>query len=234
MQPAPARTTYENLAILFQEPLTVITRLRANRQVVRDADSFRMHLRAGLTAAEQEASRRGYNGEDIRVAVFAIVAFLDESVLNSQNPYFADWARKPMQEELFGVHVAGEIFFRNVDRLLAQPDSPHLEELLEIYELCLRLGFRGRYSSSMGGEVRSIASQIAEKRRRIRSVNPTLSPNWAPSQEAVMAPPDPWARRLKLAAIGTTGAAILLFAIYKLMLYSSSSALQTILTQHQI
>ena len=65
-----------------------------------------------LIMAEQDALRRGYGQEDVRVAVFAVVAFLDESILNSQNPMFADWPRRPLQLELFGVQIAGEIFFR--------------------------------------------------------------------------------------------------------------------------
>lgn len=234
MNPAPAQAAHENLALLFQEPLTVVTRLRANRQVVRDADSFRGQMRAALSTAEQDAARRGYNAEDVRVGVFAIVAFLDESVLNSQNPLFADWPRKPLQEELFGVHVAGEIFFRNVERLLARPDSPQLEELLEIYELCLWLGFRGRYSSSGGGELRAIAAQIADKRRRIRQVHPALSPHWAPTEETAPPIADPWLRRLTYGAIGSAALAVILFAIYKLTLGSSASALQAILAAHQI
>ncbi|MBV8807903.1 MAG: DotU family type IV/VI secretion system protein, partial [Acidobacteriaceae bacterium] len=108
----------DNLALIFQEVLTVVERLRARRQNVSDSEAFRSHLRNALKSAEQDALRRGYNSEDVRVATFAVVAFLDESVLNSQNPVFADWPRKPLQEEMFGVHVAGEIFFRNVERLL--------------------------------------------------------------------------------------------------------------------
>ena len=57
--------------------------------------------------AEQEARSRGYTAEDMRLASFAVVAFLDESVLNLRNPVFADWPRQPLQEELFGHHVAG-------------------------------------------------------------------------------------------------------------------------------
>ena len=49
-----------------------------------------------------------------------MVAFLDESILNSQNPLFADWPRKPLQEELFGTHIAGEVFFQNLQKLLGR------------------------------------------------------------------------------------------------------------------
>lgn len=121
-------TVAENLATIYQENLTVIVRLRSNRQPIQDADSFRERIRSGLAAAEQQAMRRGYSGEDVRVATFAVVAFLDESVLNSGLALFADWPRKPLQEELFGVHIAGEIFSATStvfwrDRIQPKPKS---------------------------------------------------------------------------------------------------------------
>ena len=96
-----------NLALIYQEILTAITRFRSNRQAVADAASFRNQIKAAIGVAEAEATRRGYAADDVRLATFAVVAFLDESILNSNNPIFADWPRMPLQEELFGVHTAG-------------------------------------------------------------------------------------------------------------------------------
>ena len=115
-----ALTRADNLALIYQEVFTVVMRLRANRQRFGDPEVFRSQIRNALKTAEGEGARRGYEVEDVRVATFAVVAFLDESILNSQNPIFADWQRKPLQEEMFGVHIAGEIFFRNLDRLLGR------------------------------------------------------------------------------------------------------------------
>src|SRR5579872_2371851 len=171
----PTNTVTENLATIFQETLTVIVRIRSNRQGIQDAESFRDVILSGVAAAEQLALRRGYSGEDVLVAKFAVVAFLDESVLSSGNPLFADWRRKPMQLQLFGVTNAGEIFFRNIERLLARPDSAQTEELLEVYEICLLLGFRGQHGSESGVQIRPITSAIAEKRRRSRRLDPVIS-----------------------------------------------------------
>ena len=135
----PAPPSSENLALIYQEALTATVRLRSNRQAVSDAESFRANTREALRVADAEGRRRGYSDEELQLARFAAVAFLDESVLNSRNPVFADWPRKPLQEELFGVHVAGEIFFRNVERLLKASDSPSLADVLEVYLLCLLL-----------------------------------------------------------------------------------------------
>jgi len=222
----------ENLAMIYQEVLTVITRLRSNRQAVDDPRAFRAQVRAALKVAEQEGARKGYSGEDVRVATFAIVAFLDESILNSRNPAFADWARKPLQEELFGVHVAGEIFFRNVERLLARNDSWDLVDLLEVYQLCLLLGFRGRYGLSGVAELRAIADSISEKIHRIRGPSAGLSPSWAlPAETVSGATSDPWIQRLKWGIAACWMLALLLFIIFKVSLSADVSELQGIVSQ---
>ena len=107
----PADQRQGRLALAFQEMLTAVVRLRASRQSVTDAELFRAQVRGALKTADQEARALAYTEEDIRLAIFAVVAFLDETILNLQSPAFADWVRKPMQEELFGQHTAGEIFF---------------------------------------------------------------------------------------------------------------------------
>ena len=118
MTPTAAARRNENLALMLQEVLTAIVRLRSNRQAVSDANSFRIHMREALKSADQEARKRNYSADAIQLAIFAVVAFLDESILNSRNPLFADWPRKPLQEELFGTHMAGEVFFQNLQKLL--------------------------------------------------------------------------------------------------------------------
>jgi type VI secretion system protein ImpK len=220
-------TPYQNLGLVFQEVLTAIERVRAKRESVADAESFRKDMRQALNEANQEGRRHGYSPEDIRVAMFAVVAFLDESILNSRIPAFADWPRKPLQQELFGGHQAGEVFFQNVDKLLAQSDSSVLADLLEIYLLCVLLGYGGKYSVVGRGELRSISDRMAERIRRIRGGSADLSPSWAPQRgTAVPAPADPWVRRLGVAAAVSFCLGLLLFLIFKISLSSGASGLQ--------
>ena len=218
---APPKPRFENLALIFQEVLTAIERLRANRQSVSDAATFRAQIKTALSAAEQEGLRRGYSAEDIGEAVFAVVAFLDESILNMPNPVFADWPRRPLQEELFGVHVAGEIFFRNTERLLKRSDSEALADLLELHEICLLLGFRGRFSASGIGEVRAIIGQIEERVRRVRGAVGPLSPRWEPDPIIKIRTHDRVFRALTWAATLCAVLALVLFAAYFFMLDSA-------------
>ncbi len=229
MSPSAAATRRpENLALLFQEFLTAVVRLRANRQGVTDANAFRHHTREALKTAATQAVTAGYAQEDVRFATFATVAFLDESVLNSQNPIFADWLRKPLQEELFGTHIAGEVFFQNLQQLLGRTDSMDLADLLEVHYLCLLLGFGGRYSAGNRGELAQIMTMTADKIRRIRGHFGPLSPSWAPPPEAPRVTKDPWVKRLTWIAAACAILVVLLFVVYKLTLSSGAQVSQAL------
>ncbi len=218
-----------NLALIYQEILTVITRFRSNRQSVKDALSFRNQVKGAISSAEAEAARRGYAADDVRLATFAVVAFLDESILNSNNPLFADWPRMPLQEELFGTHQAGEMFFSCIDRLMAKGDSPQSVDVLEIFDLCLWLGFRGRYSMSGQEAVRSVASTVMEKLQHLRGRPGALAPHWMLPKDAPRPPAsDPWVRALLFCTLGALLIAIVLFGGFKFVLISGASGLHSI------
>jgi len=219
---AAAARRSENLALKFQELLTAVVRLRSDRQGASDAESFRQQVREALKTAANDAIGIGYSAQDTRLAAFAVVGFLDESILNAQNPLFAEWPRKPLQEELFGTHMAGEVFFQNLRSLLSREDSHDLADLLEVYYLCILLGYRGRYSAG-GGELHSILSATADKIRRIRGAFAGLSPAWALPPEPVRVARDTWTRRLGLIALGLLVLALLLFTCFKVSLASGES-----------
>ena len=229
-----AQTRTENLALHSQEVMTAIVRLRANRQAVSDAESFRHHMREALRLAAGDAQRAGYQAEDIKLAAFATVALLDESILNSRNPLFADWPRKPLQEEMFGTHIAGETFFQYAQQLLSRNDSPEVADILEVYYLCLLLGYRGRFSVGGAGELQATTDQIGFKIRRIRGSFRGLAPEWALSADSPRSQgADPWVRRLTWAAIGCAVLVVVFFVVFKLTLSSGVSDLRAIATQGQ-
>lgn len=212
------------LSLIYQEFLTGVVKLRAGRETVADAEAFRANIRAALAEGDAESRRQGYSDTEIQLARFGIVAFLDETVLNSGLDVFSSWARKPLQEELFGVHVAGEIFFQNLDRLLRQPDSEHLAELLEVYYLCLLLGFGGRYSRSSGAELRVYRDQLAARIARIRGE--VVKPAEVPPARAMAPLADPWVARLTWAAGACLILVLLLFITFKWSLAGGLSDLR--------
>ncbi len=213
----------DRIAMLYQEMLTIVVRIRANRLPVTNADHFREQARAGLLKAQEDAHRRGYSRQDAYVAAQAIVAFLDESVLNSQNPALRDWVRQPLGPEYFQQHVAGDVFFSNVEDLLRGDDSDRTADLLEIYQLCLLCGYRGRYGQ--GGDVKSITDRIAEKMQRIRRSPSELAPFWHPGADAAPRQSDLWGKRLQYAAIGLVSAFAVLFLLYWFLLRTGVTGL---------
>jgi len=222
----------ENLAFVFQEVLTVGERLRANRQAVSDSNSFRQQIREALKMADNEGRKRGYTADDIQLSIFAVVAFLDESILNLRNPIFAEWPRQPLQEEMFGHHVAGEIFFQNLQKILGRDDSQETADLLEVYHLCLLLGFAGRYSLSGKGELRSIITTVGDKIRRIRQASTDLSPAWAlPNEKVQTGGYDPWIKRLAVVAAVCFVLMLVLFGVFKMTLTSGASNLRGAATE---
>jgi type VI secretion system protein ImpK len=228
--PEPSRRRGE-LALALQEAFTVAVRLRTNRQVAANADAFRIHIKQLLAAADRQAKGAGYDPDLVRFAIYAYIAFLDESVLNSAQPMFADWPRQPLQEEVFGDHVAGENFFRHLADLTARQDSEDIADTLEVYQLCMLLGFRGRYAAEPGG-LHAATATVQEKIRRIRGTPGPLAP-WAalPPNETLAAERDPWINRLAIAAGAALLLAVLFYILFRIALGSGVGTLETLTSQ---
>jgi len=166
----------------------------------------------------EQAKALGYSDEANQLSVFAVVSLLDESVLKLQSPAFADWAQRPMQEEMFGHNRAGEVFFDNLRTLLARQDSLETADCLEVYCLCMLLGFKGKYALAAsitsyvsgqgngqwgqrpGGEIQTLIRQAREKIDRIRGQISFLPDAPAPQVKQI-ATVDPWSRALGIAAV---------------------------------
>lgn len=212
----PPRT--QSLASSYENAFTIILRLAAlNQQSAANSQDFRASIRAALKAAMEQAKAIGYSSETNQLAFFALVSLLDESVLKLQSPAFADWAQRPMQEEMFGHNRAGEVFFDNLRTLLVRQDSQETADCLEIYVLCMLLGFKGKYAlaasvstfaSGQGGdggqrpsgEIQTLVRQAREKIDRIRGQISFL-PDAAAPQVKQIATVDPWSRALGIAAL---------------------------------
>ncbi|HLJ47518.1 MAG TPA: DotU family type IV/VI secretion system protein [Bryobacteraceae bacterium] len=229
---APERRR-ENLALAFQELLTAGERLRTYRQQVTEPISFRQQIWEGVKVAQAEALKQGYSGDDAELAVFAVVAYLDESILNLNNPVLRDWPRLPLQEERYGHHIAGEIFFQNLQKIMQRSESQDLADLLEVYYLCMLLGFTGRYTMAGRGELYNTMQQTGDKIRRIRKSTGMISPGWMlPANERIQgAGRDPLVKVLLFSAIGCVVLTIILFIAFKTGLAAGISSMRSIAMQ---
>lgn len=223
MEPLAARLN--SLALCFQEPLTAIVRVRSGRQQVQDAEVFRNQIRRALQSSMQEARGLGYSGDLVQSAVFAVVALLDESVLNLQSAAFSEWARRPLQEELFGGHMAGEVFFRNLNDLLGRQDSAETADCLEVYCLCLLLGYKGRYALGGSGELQASVRRAKEKIARSRGAAHMPQAQSGPEVK-LGSGRDRWSRGLGFTAATAVVLALLAFGALHFVLASGASRIQ--------
>ncbi len=217
-----ARTN--SLALCFQDVITVVLRMRYGSQKIADAAAFRASIRKMIAAAVQEIRVLGYSDTSSHMALYAIIGFLDESVLNSQDPAFADWSRRPLQEEMFGGHFAGETFFRQVEGLLGAAESSETADTLELHAICLLLGYRGKYAFGNTGEIHAILGRIRNKIVRIRGPFALAQVNELPEIK-VEVRRDKWVRGLWLAVAGLGVLASVLFVVYFLILNSGVDSL---------
>jgi len=222
--PRPGR-----LAGALQEALTAIVRLRGNRSDVTDPETFRVHFKQLLSAAHDEARKAGYSSEDVRLAVYAVVVLLDESVLQSRQAAFGEWARRPLQEELFGGHVGGDAFFERIRELLGRQDAEWAADVLEVYLLCLLLGFHGRYTGGGEAERQQWITTATQYITRWRGKRPTLCPAWAPpAEERIRPPADPWVMRLAFVAAAAVVIALVLFFGFRVSLHAGLAAVRSL------
>jgi len=93
--------------------------------------------------------------------------------------------------------------------------------VLEVYLLCLLLGFQGRYSAANRDELGLWTSRLRELLTRMRGGTLPLAPDWAiPPNEVMPRQSDPWLRRLVFAAAATLAVAVVLYVIYTIVLRS--------------
>ena len=217
-----------NLAWAYQDVITVVLRVRFRTQRVADAEAFRDSVRKMIAAATAEARRTGYSDATTQMALYAIVSFLDESVLNSHDPTFADWLRRPLQEELFGGHFAGEYFYRHLTQLLQAPDSAEGADALELHAVCLLLGYRGKFAFGSDGEVHSLLAQVRAKIVRVRGPFVLGRAEGAPPV-ARLPRGDRWFRGLLLATAVLLVACVLAFLVFHSILNSNLSIVASVL-----
>lgn len=171
-------TADRRLSEIFATCFTLILQLRAADHFG-DPDVLRRRVKQVLDEAEHEALRTGVTPDNIQMAKFAVVAFIDETIISSSWSQKDRWISKPLQLELYNQYDAGETFFTRLDQLRQQPKAN--AEAMEVYYLCLTLGFKGKYHLHEQERLREIIETTYEELQRVPGMKPkTLSPHGAP------------------------------------------------------
>ncbi|MBN2037553.1 MAG: type IVB secretion system protein IcmH/DotU [Chitinispirillaceae bacterium] len=153
----------------------IIIRMR-EAEDLGDPVSLRKLILHYLDLFKKNCVTAGLAEEAVNEAMYAIVALMDETVLTVPGACRDYWFGRPLQLELFGDNIAGEEFYHKLQKLLAQPEKK--KDALEIYYLCLSLGFEGKYRIMNPEERSAIVEETGRKLRRAKiRVSSTLSPH---------------------------------------------------------
>jgi type VI secretion system protein ImpK len=100
---------------------------------------------------------------------------------------------------------AGTKFFDRLERLLKQPEQQ--ADVIEVYYLCLILGFKGKYHIYLEDQLPGVIENVAEHLRRVGRLRPAaLSPHWKATDQPEPPPAAPglprWITIGLIAAVG--------------------------------
>jgi type VI secretion system protein ImpK len=170
---APARRSLQDLSAgLF----SLILSLRSSSDYGGE-EELRQRILDYLASIEREGLASGIPRQDIEMVKFPLVAFLDETIINSEWPFRENWRNRPLQLELFGEYMAGARFFEYLDRV--RRAGPAQRAVLEIYHLCLTLGFEGQYRfagrEQLPGVLAGVRQELGYDPRDRREIR--LAPN---------------------------------------------------------
>lgn len=156
----------ERLYQVCADVLVTAVQLTQASSVAASGD-LRQRLIGALERMVNDGRRMGIADADLAEARYALVAFIDEQVMRSDWAGRAEWMARPLQLELYRENTAGENFFVRLRALLRAGDRPIA---VEIYYLCLVLGFQGAYRD--GGEPQALEKFIRAARDNLRKVLP--------------------------------------------------------------
>ena len=180
-----AATEKPGLKDLVQDFISMALVVRKGRQVT-SVTAFETSVDTFFSNLEREARSANYSVEQVKDTQYALCAFLDESVLRSgDNELRRHFELQPLQFRYFGVHLAGEGFFEKIDSL--RSDVKKNLDVLEVYHLCLALGFEGKFSLGQKDQLRYLANTLGQDIARYKKTPKALSPDWAlPDQVSQM------------------------------------------------
>lgn len=219
----------KNDLVAFAGPVfDLILRLKSG--IVAPSNSLRPQVAALLEDFERRAERYRFSHKIIQVSKFALASFVDETVLTNNFPLRDEWEKYPLQLEYFGEQLAGNKFFDKLSAMLKQIEAT--QDAVEIYYVCMLLGFKGRYAIYEKDKLLAIMQTTANALVKVGKIRPVeLSPNWLANDQ----PEPPKKKGMPVwAKIGAAGGLGLAFIVYLVMFLLSSKFLQDTVDKLQL
>ena len=200
---APGR----ELSDLCTDLFLIVIRMR-EAEDLGDPASLRKLISFYLGLFEKNCTAINVKPATTAEAKYALVALLDETVLSIPGACRDYWISRPLQLDLFGDNMAGAEFFRRLDHDCSAAETKR--ELLEVYYLCLSLGFEGRYKLADQSERSALIQTLGQTLRRVKPrTSAALSPHGVRDRGRMGATRKRTLRQTPLWFVGSMGLALL-------------------------
>lgn len=205
----------KNDLVTFAGPIfDLILRLKAG--IVAPSNDLRPKVAAMLEDFEKRAERYRFNHKIVQVSKFALAAFVDETVLTNNFPLRDEWEKNALQLEYFGEQLAGNKFFEKLGAMLKQIDAT--KDAVEIYYLCMLLGFKGRYAVYEQDKLLAIMQETANALVKAGKIVPVeLAPNWLSTDQPKPPPKRGMPAWAKISALSALGLSVIVYFVMFLM-----------------
>lgn len=164
-----------SLAILATDILLIGVKIRETANLGQ-ADQLKRLLTAYFKDFERTCLSHGKPAEAVEQGKYALAAFIDETIINSESSVRETWIAEPLQTAFFNDNLAGENFFKRLEAML--PDLKRNLEVIEVYYLALALGFQGRYRLSGPEVLPNVVRNLLKRIEGLKGAPPkSISPS---------------------------------------------------------
>lgn len=176
--PQAARSTTNPLLNLAAPILELILKMQAG--IITPSHEIRPLVADLVRQLQQGGAQLRIPESQIRLVEFALLAFVDETVLRPENNFELrdQWERSPLQLEYFREHLAGEKFFERLNAMMQNMERDI--DVVEVYYQCLILGYRGKYNIYLLEEqLKEVIKSVAGRLQQAGRLRPNaLSAHW--------------------------------------------------------
>ena len=144
-----------------------------------DIEGLWRRVSQALQAFEKRALAEGASPEQERAARYALCATVDDVVLNTPWGANSIWAGRSMVSTFYGEVSGGERFYTILSHLETNPGTNL--QILELFYLCLSLGFEGKFRVESRGANRHVQVRddlFRTVRNQRGEFERELSPHW--------------------------------------------------------
>jgi len=159
--------------------LMMVPSLRAASQPA-DVGALRARLISMVKDFDGATAKQTIPEDQRNIARYALCTVVDEAIQMTPWGTSANWAQQSLLIHFFKENWGGEKFFQLLDKMSETPER--FLELLELFYVCLSLGFMGRFHLAEAAGRQAVADLrdrlFVMIRRGDKDVNRSLSSSW--------------------------------------------------------